>query len=927
MEIVYDVLVMNDADGAVSFGRQTITGHKIPETINGESGHHVCYVRTLTELIARHLVRVNHKYSFTEDEIEKMALAASLHDIGKSRVPQAILAKNSTLTPLEYDIVKKHTLFGDQLLKEYGAELDEDVRFYAEQVARYHHERYDGTGYPDGLVGDEIPIIAQIVSIADAYEALTSDRSYKKALSRDVALEMIANGMCGVFNTDLVDCLIYVADHKFLTEIRNSLVESRTIYIDPYSLPPRKVLLMGNMRYVTQEFIDATFPGAHITVIGKCNLKNSMQNKVYDVDRVNYKAILDTYDFEFIIYFANELTYDTIDPSDIEELRQIMKASKYVSQEAKFLYLSSLDAAFEDRNDRGIVSAAKENLCTFWAKENHVNLKIVRIPYLYNGAAKGDYLHDLFEQMRSGKRVRIRESESSKLYFLSLSDLSDLLIRIADTWAAGEGILNINDDFNLTFGDLCEGLEALRKGTQFDFTGKNPPKRLETKNTAVKKEYGWFSKISILANLADQYLAYLASVKPEQSFWERLKQRLAKYSKLIKLAELFVLFLLSEFLVYITGSALFFSVVDFRMAYIVIMGTLHGLPYGLGAAALSSLAWFAAKIMSGTSWMTIFYEPTNWLAFIFFFLVGAICGYVKLEKDDKIKFTEEANALLEDKLAFTRRIYEDTFNEKRDLKKQIIGSKDSFGKIFDITRQLNTVDSRELYLKIVNSFEGILENKTLSVFSINEGSAFARLEVASRDIMGNVSRSISLETYAPVMKVLQRGEVWRNSELLPNMPMFACGIYQNDKLLMMIFLWNADMQQRSLYYVNLFRILCDLAQMSFIRAHSYSQALHDKQYIPGTRVQNAEAYQTNLRSFQDLEKRKVFQFLQFEIMPEGKSVEEMDRILSPCVRTNDIIGIMADGTIRILFAQAGKDDLKFILPRFEKIGIHVNVLD
>lgn len=927
MESFYDALVMEETDGGITFSYTRIPAGKMPATINGESGHHICYVKALTELIARRLVQITDRYDLDEEKIRKIALASSLHDIGKFRIPPAILEKKGALTPLEYDIVKKHTTLGRDLMEISGGGLEPEIRAYAKEICLHHHERFDGTGYPHGLKGEDIPIEAQIVSIADAYEAITSERSYKKALSRDVALEMISNGMCGVFNPLLIQCLIYVAGHKQLEDIRSHLMSSRAVHVDPYTLPPRRVLLLGNMRYITQQFIEDSFPDAHVSILGKCAVKPGPRIKIYAIDKPYYKAILDTYDFDFILYFSNELTYDTIDPSDTEELRQIFKACKYVSGEAKVLYLSSLDAAFEQTGDRGIIAAAKENVCLYWARQNHINLKIVRIPYLYNGAAQNDFLYDLFEEMRTRKKVRLRESETSRIYFLSLSDLSDLILRIADSWTPGEGILTVNDDFGLTFGDLCRELNKLAPEAAFTFTGKNPPKQLELKNTALKQQYSWFARISLLTDLQDEYQAYCRTLVPTGTWWEKLKQRLGKYAVLIKVLELLVMFLLCEILVQATDSMLFFSLVDFRLAYIVLMATLYGLPCGMGAAALSSLSWIFAKILSGTSWITLFYEPTNWLTFIFFFLVGAVCGYVKLKNDNRIKFTAEENRLLESKLAFTRQLYADTFREKRDLKKQILGSRDSFGKIFGITRQLNTVDARELYLKIVDSFEGILENKSISVYSVNKDSAFARLEVSSRDIVHEVSRSISLETYAPVMEVLDRGEVFRNNRFLPHMPMFACGVYQDGKPLLLIFLWNAQMHQRSLYYVNLFRILCDLTQMSFIRAHEYSRAMHDQQYIGHTILQNAQTFRNTLHIFRELAERRVFQFLQLAVDAGGRSREELSALLGKCVRTNDTAGLLEDGSVWLLLSQAGPEDLQFILPRFERQGLSVRVAD
>lgn len=920
MDSGHQVIVMKKSGNTVSFEQMTIADRKIPESINGERGHHICYVSSLTELIGKQLIQRTDRYSLNEEDISRIALASSLHDVGKSLIPRAILEKKSSLTPLEYDIIKKHTVLGSGLIEDAFFPEEPDIKRYAREIACYHHERYDGTGYPDGLAGDRIPIWAQIVSIADAYEALTSERSYKKAFSDDVALEMIANGMCGVFNPLLVECLTHAVGHQELEAIRSSLESSRAVHMETESLPPKKVLLMGNLRYVTEQFTEEAFPGAHVSVIGESGLKAGKKRKVYNIKRPYYKKILNTYDFDLILYFSSDLTYDSQDSSDAEELREVLRGLES-DFSGKFLYLSSLDAAFEEPGDRGITAAAKEELCLYWAEKNGINMKIIRIPYLYGGAVKGDYLYRLFEAMTEEKYVPLKEAENARMYFLSLTDLSELTGKIAGAWRHGEGILTVNDEFHLTFGDLAGELSRLSGGVQFPCTGQYPEKKLELKNTTIRQQYSWFSRISILADLEDQYEEYLHTRTSGKSRWGRFREKEKKLSAVSRIAELILMFLVCEFLVRLTDSSLFFSIVDFRLMYVVIMGTIYGLRCGMGAAALCSVSWILAKMESGTRWITLFYEPSNWLPFIFFFLTGAVCGYVRLKKDNQIRFLEEENRLLEEKLTLTQKIYEDTFHEKRDLKRQIISSKDSFGKIFEITRQLNTVDYRELYLKIVNSFEGILENRTLSVYSVNQDGFFARLEVASREIVNDVSRSISLNTYAPVMEVLKRGEVWRNVDFLPNMPMFACGVYQDDRPLLLIFIWNARSHQRSLYYVNLFRILCELTQMSLIRAYGYSRTFHDQQYIGKTIIQKPEVFRNTLKVFGELEERHVFQFLTLAVDRKGRTEEELSVMLEECIRTNDIAGQLEDGSLWLLLSQAGPQDLKFILPRFESRGL------
>ena len=195
-----DVLVFNPEENANVIRVVTIDEENIPEQLNGESGFHVYHVRMLTELILRRLQKTG-KCDLSDQDIESISAAAAVHDIGKFKIPKSILDFPGKLSPLEYDIVKKHTVFGAQILESCNVDsMSADVKKYAVDIARYHHERYDGTGYPEGLQGNQIPLWAQVVALADSYDALTSSRSYKDAFSQDVAIQMICSGMCGVFN-------------------------------------------------------------------------------------------------------------------------------------------------------------------------------------------------------------------------------------------------------------------------------------------------------------------------------------------------------------------------------------------------------------------------------------------------------------------------------------------------------------------------------------------------------------------------------------------------------------------------------------------------------------------------------------------------------------------------------------------------------
>ncbi|MCI8468739.1 MAG: diguanylate cyclase [Eggerthellaceae bacterium] len=184
----------------------------IVEFRNGESGLHVLHVGAMTELLLNHVIEKTDRYNLTPADVSLISMASSLHDIGKISIPDEVLNKPGRLTDEEFDLMKQHTVIGSEMLDDLPMYRDEPLVQTAYEICRWHHERYDGRGYPDGLAGEDIPIAAQVVALADVYDALTSKRVYKDAYSHDKAIEMILNGECGAFNPFLLECLTDIAN-------------------------------------------------------------------------------------------------------------------------------------------------------------------------------------------------------------------------------------------------------------------------------------------------------------------------------------------------------------------------------------------------------------------------------------------------------------------------------------------------------------------------------------------------------------------------------------------------------------------------------------------------------------------------------------------------------------------------------------------
>lgn len=191
---------------------------------DGESGEHVKRISSLTKILMKQVSSTYPEYYLPKEEIDKIVMSSILHDVGKVSTPDHILNKPGKLTKEEFEIMKQHTVQGCEILRNIPHIMEKGLYDYSYDICRHHHERWDGRGYPDGLSGDDISIWAQVVSVADVYDALTSERVYKKAFSHEKAVQMIKDGECGAFNPKVL--LAFEACLEKIAERNQNLQES-----------------------------------------------------------------------------------------------------------------------------------------------------------------------------------------------------------------------------------------------------------------------------------------------------------------------------------------------------------------------------------------------------------------------------------------------------------------------------------------------------------------------------------------------------------------------------------------------------------------------------------------------------------------------------------------------------------------------------
>lgn len=366
--------------------------------------------------------------------------------------------------------------------------------------------------------------------------------------------------------------------------------------------------------------------------------------------------------------------------------------------------------------------------------------------------------------------------------------------------------------------------------------------------------------------------------------------------------------------------------IDFRLMFVVLIGTVYGLNAGVLSAVLASVSLAAGYLRQGTTLMLLFYAPANWLAFIVYFVVGASCGYVQLRNTETARFVQEENDLLRKRLEFTRKLYQDTLEDKRLFRRQILGRRDSFGKIYAVTQQLDMLQPQEICRKTVQIMEDVLENHSLTIYRMEKNQGFARLTAASAGMTPEPAYSLEVDQWLDVLRAIEQEGLWVNRGFLPGRPMYAAGVRQNGSLVVLIGLHTASEEQMTLYYQNLFRILCGLVETALVRAFEYESVVRENWYLPGTCLLRPDVFAEQLATACTLQEDKMAHHLLLQVTGKFKNRAEINDRVRRSIRSTDAAGVGTNNAIYLLMNQTDEENLPLLTQRLGEKGLHVTAV-
>ena len=581
-------------------------------------------------------------------------------------------------------------------------------------------------------------------------------------------------------------------------------------------------------------------------------------------------------------------------------------------------------------SETGFECSQLENLCRYSATKNYLKYIILRAPFLYSKYNNTkNYLGSLFNRMEEIEPVVFPYDSSGKIDFLSVRDLTELLMFITEETLDDAGTYTLTSDSGLTYQSFAELLKKCEPSAQISFSeGKPCVLELDEKdeNRNIRKEYGFIPLDNIVENLDAFYKIYKKNLNKDVNLFEQLLEKMPKLPQIaLAVTETLVLFIIIQLLLPYTSDNTLFKYVDLRLFFVVILGVTYGMIPGMLAGLLMCFSLIHSYSQAGITIKMLFYNMDYWLPFAIYLMTGAITGYLVSAKDQKLKFAEDEAISLHNKYAFLNDVYMSVINNKEEYKRQILGYQDSFGKIFEAVHSLDSSVPEKIFMNSIETLENILDNHTIAIYTLDKFQRYGRLVACSRELLTNQPKSLNIEQMADVYEVIKNRETWKNIDFKNELPAYAYGIVDEGKVRIMICIYKVSQMQMSLYYMNLFTIICHLIRFSFIRALKYQTVIEENKYFENTGILKPEFFISELKAQRNMADKGIASHVLLKL--HSFNIIETDKKLGHLIRHTDSLGIGEDGKYYLLLRQIDANVFKIIDQRLRDNGIEFTVVE
>nr|WP_307998617.1 hypothetical protein [uncultured Merdimonas sp.] len=704
-----------------------------------------------------------------------------------------------------------------------------------------------------------------------------------------------------------------------------------------------EILICGKTELFTEEALEKLAEECRVVVAGKIKLSGRKKNIfVYHTapNKEQFHQLFDVYSFRTVFYVSGYADGGDGMFGELQQLEQVMQECEK-SRADKLVVISSIDSQnyslqyrlqreFPDKEyftSRNFQVGQLEETCGYFMKRTKLCTIILQTPYLADRVNDKNFLGKIFHRIYKREKVTLPYRREDPIDFITLDDLTELMLQINEETEDESGIYCVTSGYHYTYGELEEMLRLITKDIHIVYNNYPYMPEIPEFSRELRTRYGFIVKDNAMENIGVYYRTFAREVMGHRY---GMREKLADFMKSLGkealiYVEMIVLFVIVELLSQITSDNVYFRFVDVRLFYIVIMGTIHGMRFGIAAAIFECFALVRQYSLIGMNPTVLFYNIENWIPFAIYLLAGSVTGYVSNKRTDAMAYLRQEYTLLRDKYVFLSDVYHGAIQNKDEYKKQILGFKDSFGKIFDAVQKLDSERPERIFYEGIGILEDILENHSIAIYTLDSWQRFGRLAVCSNSLLTRLTKSIRIDDYREMYETVKNGGVWKNTEFTQGLPMYACGIFRDDMMVLLVTIQEADIEQYGMRYMNIFQILCGLVQTSFLRAMEYEELAQSQIYYPDTNIVYPERMKQLVETQTAMKDEGIADFVLLRL--EDKDRKRVSEKLEGLVRASDVVGADEEGNIYLLLVQMNQKNLRIVGERLDRVGIRYEIVE
>ncbi|MBB6634693.1 NAD-dependent epimerase/dehydratase family protein [Cohnella thailandensis] len=620
--------------------------------------------------------------------------------------------------------------------------------------------------------------------------------------------------------------------------------------------------------------------------------------------------------------------------SNINGLVNMLQCAKK-SGAGKFIFASSAavygkaeeiplreDAPAEPLSPYGINKKMGEYYCAKWKEMYGLDTLCFRFSNVYGprqgGRGEGGVVSIFAERIIEGRELTVYGDGGQTRDFIFVRDVVDAIYRGAMSGATG--VYNLSTQSQTSVNRLLETLGKFAELPKIAYSEPRPGDIYHSSldNSRVKKDLDWVPLYSIEEGLKLTYEWFREKTPDKADKPRERKASSVLWSRWIKpLAENLIAF--AAVAVLAKTDLLFHSNIDFKLIYVILLGVVYGMRQSILSAVLASGLYFYESLSAGREWVSLLYDPESLFNVAIYLFFGFLVGFVVDRNKRTVKQTKTDLNVLREKYSFLKGIYSDTKSIKEQLQRQLIGSKDSIGRIYGIIRQLEKMEPEEVVTSSVGVLTEIMEAKRISVYSTN-GSDYMRLLLHSYDTGFSLPKTMRLSDHPQLRDVALHGRMFVNRELTPDLPMFVAPVMQGDQVVALVSLHDPDFERLNLRYENLFKVCVELISGSLSRAFQYVGATRSDRFVGDTSVLQSAVFKQVLESKAAAKMQYNADYVLLGIEQGDEELKPVADRLTSALRDSDYLG-MVDGELVLLLSNSSESDAAHVIHRLDRTGI------